>query len=162
MLGEAFYPRYIYQSRPGGSFNNNFGQSYAGGSGYRTDYIFDGYQYTHAVVIGFDASGKVRWDNSFEINDVKSFQLEQFVKIAPGDDHIDLIYLFENLIRTKVIKDNQVLEGKASNELKLFSDMGDWYNKHLIASGVQTIRKSKERREEPFKKVFFINKIRYR
>jgi hypothetical protein len=175
MLGEAFYPRYIYQSRPGGSFNNNFGQSYAGGSGYRTDYIFDGYQYTHAVVIGFDASGKVRWDNSFEINDVKSFQLEQFVKIAPGDDHIDLIYLFENLIRTKVIKDNQVIEGIASNELKLFSDMGVstkgdakrnhldyWYNKHLIASGVQTIRKSKERREEPFKKVFFINKIRYR
>ncbi len=175
MLGEAFYPRYIYQSRPGGSFNNNFGQSYTSGTGYRTDYVFDGYQYTHAVVIGFDAGGKVRWDNSFEINDVKSFQLEQFVKIAPGDDHIDLIYLFENLIRTKVIKDNQVVEGKSSNELKLFSDLGVitkedaktnhldyWYDKHLIASGVQTIRKSKERREEPYKKVFFINKIRYR
>jgi hypothetical protein len=83
--------------------------------------------------------------------------------------------LFENLIRTKVIKDNQVVEGKSSNELKLFSDLGVitkedaktnhldyWYDKHLIASGVQTIRKSKERREEPYKKVFFINKIRYR
>lgn len=176
LLGEAFYPHYVYKSRyTTTQFNNpNYSRGYIY-SPYNNDYVFDGYQYTHAIAIGFDASGKVKWDNSFEINDVKSFKLDQFVKIAPAKDHIDLIYLFENLIRTKVIKGNEVLEGKTANELKIFSDLGVvtkedaktshldyWYDHHLFASGVQTIRKSKERGELPFKKVFFINKIRYK
>jgi hypothetical protein len=177
LLGEAFYPRYVYRSRynssPLAGFNNSRG--YSNYSPYNNDYVFDGYQYTHAIAIGFDATGKVRWDNSFEINDVKSFTLEQFVKIAPADDHIDLLYLFENLIRSKVIRDNQVLEGKTSDELKVFSDEGlitkedaktshldYWYDHHLFASGVQNVRRTKEKKEVPFKKVFFINKIRYR
>ncbi len=177
MLGEAFYPHYVYKSRnnsnPFFASNNSRGNLYY--SPYNNDYVFDGYQYTHAIAIGFDKSGKVRWDNSFEINDVRSFKLEQFVKIAPADDHVDLLYLFENLIRIKVIQDNEVLEGKSTDELKIFSDQGVitkedaksnhldyWYDHHLYASGVQTIRKSKDRREIPFKKVFFINKIKYR
>jgi hypothetical protein len=173
MLGEAFYPHYIYNRyNSNQSTGNNYLRSY---SPYNNDYIFDGYQYTHAIAIGFDASGKVKWDNSFEINDVKSFKLEQFVKIAPAKDHIDLLYLFENLIRTKVIRNNEVLEGKTANELNIFSKEGIvtkedaktshldyWYSHHLFASGVQTIRRSKEKGEQPFKKVFFINKIRYK
>jgi hypothetical protein len=177
LLGEAFYPKYIYRSRYSSNQFNSFNnpRGYSSYSPYSNDYIFDGYQYTHAIAIGFDASGKVKWDNSFEINDVKSFKLEQFVKIAPAEDHIDLLYLFENLIRTKVIKGSEVLEGKTADELKIFSDIGVvtkedaktshldyWYRHHLYASGVQSIRKTKERREVPFKKVFFINKIRYR
>ncbi len=177
LLGEAFYPKYVYRSRYSSNQFNGFNnpRGYSSYSPYSNDYIFDGYQYTHAIAIGFDANGKVKWDNSFEINDVKSFKLEQFVKIAPAEDHIDLLYLFENLIRTKVIKGSEVLEGKTADELKIFSDQGIvtkedaksshldyWYHHRLYASGVQSIRKSKEKREVPFKKVFFINKIRYK
>ena len=174
LLGEAFYPHYSYRTR-----NNQFSTSnlhgYSNYSPYNNDFVFDGYQYTHAIVIGFDALGKVRWDNSFEINDVKSFKLEQFVKIAPSKDHIGLLYLFENLIRTKKIEGSEVIEGKSADELKIFSDQGMvtkadaktghldyWYTNHFFASGVQTVRRSKDRNEEPYKKVFFINKIRYR
>lgn len=174
LLGEAFYPKYIYR-QSNNSFNG-FGNGRSSGNlPYRNDQIFDGYQYTHAVVIGFDKEGKIKWDNSFEINDVKSFQLQQFVKIAPTKDHVGLLYLFENLIRTKIIKGNEVLEGKTADEIKIFSSEGYvtkqdakssyldyWYGNHLFASGVQTIRKSKNRDEQPFKKVFFINKIQYR
>jgi hypothetical protein len=175
MLGEAFYPRYVYRSRyTSNQFNtSNYFRGYSNYSPYANDYVFDGYQYTHAIAIGFDTNGKVVWDNSFEINDIRSFTLEQFVKIAPAEDHIDLLYLFENLIKTKVIKGNEVLEGKKANELNIFSEgvvtkedaktshLDYWYDHHLFASGVQTIRKSKERGEIPFKKVFFINKIQY-
>jgi len=174
LLGEAFYPNYVY--RQSGFNNYGFSQGgYANYTPYRNNAIFDGYQYTHAIVIGFDANGKVKWDNSFEINDVKSFQLEQFVKIAPGKDNIGLLYLFENLIRTKVIRNNEVLEGKTADELKIFSNEGVvtrqdaktshldyWYGNHLYASGVQTVRKSNDGISLPFKKVFFINKISYR
>jgi hypothetical protein len=173
LLGEAFFPHYVYRSR---QYSNQISsRGFYGSSPYNNDYVFDGYQYTHAIVIGFDEIGKVRWDNSFEINDAKSFSLEQFVKIAPSTDHISLLYLFENLIRTKIIKGNEVLEGKSADELKIFNEEGVvtkadaktnhldyWYNHHLFASGVQTVRKSREKRELPFKKVFFINKISYR
>jgi hypothetical protein len=171
LLGEAFYPHYTYRTK-----STQFGiNNLRGYSPYNTDFVFDGYQYTHAIVIGFDASGKVQWDNSFEINDVKSFKLEQFVKIAPSKDHIGLLYLFENLIRTKIIQGSEVLEGKSADEIKIFSDQGIvtkedaktshldyWYDHHFFASGVQTIRRSKERNDLPYKKVFFINKIHYR
>lgn len=177
MLGEAFYPRYVYQTRnsPGSFYNYQRVGAYQSYSPYRTDQIFDGYQYTHAIVIGFDKEGKVIWDNSFEINDAKSFQLEQFVKVAPRGDHIDLIYFYQNLIRSKIIKGSQVLEGKTADEIKMLNPtdyvnkkdiqpnrLQYWYGNHLLASGFQNIRVSPERLADIKKRVFFINKIRYR
>jgi hypothetical protein len=158
MLGEAFYPKYYY-------INN---QSY----GIRGDRIFDGYQYTHAVVIGFDAQGKLKWDNSFEINDVKTFELQQFVKIAPSENQISLVYFHDNLLRSKIIKDNQVLEGKTTDPLKpkfetdlikknetQTSKLDYWYAHHFFASGIQKVRN--QQAEGLYRKVFFINKIKY-
>ena len=177
MLGEAFYPRYVYQTRnsPGSFYNPERVGGYQLYSPYRSDQIFDGFQYTHAIVIGFDKEGKVVWDNSFEINDAKSFQLEQFVKIAPSDDHIDLIYFYQNLIRSKVIQGSQVLEGKTADEIKMLNPtdyvskrdiqpnrLQYWYGNHLVASGFQNIRVAPERSADIKKRVFFINKIRYR
>jgi gamma-glutamylcyclotransferase (GGCT)/AIG2-like uncharacterized protein YtfP len=98
LLGEAFYTHYTY---PGNV------------------QVFDGYQYTHAVVIGFDKNGKLMWDNSFEINDVKTYALEQYVKIYPQKEGIILLYLYENTIRSKIISGSDVLEGKSLDEMKL-------------------------------------------
>lgn len=164
MLGEAFYPRYTYAS---GRYGYNISQYAMAG-----DRIFDGYQYTHAVVIGFDANGKIKWDNSFEINDVKTFELQQFVKIAPAKNHIALLYLFNNLIRSKIIKDNQVVEGKTSDPVKSKFDtdiikekdtqtskLDYWYQHHFFASGIQRVRNQAD--GEVYRKVFFINKLKY-
>jgi hypothetical protein len=177
MLGEAFYPRYVYRTRNatgGGFYGYNNPLAYQNYTPYRNDQIFDGFQYTHAIVIGFDKEGKVKWDNSFEINDAKSFQLEQFVKIAPSGSRIDLLYFYQNLIRTKIIQGNDVLEGKTADEIKMLSPtdfvnkndvqpnrLHYWYGKHLIASGFQNIRTSKDRLAEVERRVFFINKIDY-
>jgi hypothetical protein len=160
MLGEAFYPKYYYVN------------SQSNGYGIRGDRIFDGYQYTHAVVIGFDAQGKLKWDNSFEINDVKTFELQQYVKIAPSENQISLVYFHDNLIRSKIIKDNKVLEGKTADPLKpkfetdiikkndtQTSKLDYWYSRHFFASGIQKVRN--QQAEGLYRKVFFINKIKY-
>ena len=179
MLGEAFYPLYSYRATTNidRSYVNSswYDPSYRNYSPYRNDFIFNGFQYTHAIVIGFDKEGKIHWDNSFEISDVRSSQLEQFVKIAPVSDHVGLLYLFNNLIRTKIIKDSQVLEGKLADEVKMldstdYSQKGDtqmtkldyWYGHHMFASGFQNIRQSNERGAPLKRRVFFINKISYR
>jgi len=156
MLGEAFYPKYAYV-------------------GMSQTRILIGYQYTHAVVIGFDKDGKLTWDNSFEINDVKTTTLDQYVKIQTQQDKIILQYAYTNQIRSKIIKDAEILEGKSTNDIRLRFD-GDilrdsdyepskldyWYDNKLYVYGIQQIRNYREARVNASRRVFFINKIDYK
>jgi hypothetical protein len=105
---------------------------------------------------------------------VKTFELQQFVRIAPAEDRIVLLYFFDNLIRSKIIKDNQVLEGKIEDPIKSnfqtdvikeknteSSKLDYWYRKNFFASGVQKIKNTGTGKEIGNRKVFFINKLRY-
>lgn len=166
LLGEAFYPVYKQVSRsytPGAIMQ----PSQASSS------VFDGYRYTHAVVLGIDANGGLLWDNSFEINDVKSFTLDQFVKMDTRQNMIALLYLYDNKIRTKIIQDSTVVEGKAFNELQAGKNVGIanageaninhldyWYRDYFLAYGVQNLVSTTANNRKR-KKVFFINKISY-
>jgi len=171
LLGEAFYPKYIQMDN---RFSSSFFYNTTAPAGFYTQNgrMFDGYRYTHAVVIGFDEKGHLLWDNSFEINDVKTFTLEQFVKINTYEDRIALLYLFQNEIRSKIIDRNNVVEGKTVEPIRTFresvafrkgrpenskSRMDYWYPGFFYAYGVQHIpvEGSEERR------VFYVNKITY-
>lgn len=168
MIGEAFYPKYHTNS----SFASNY-SSYRGQQFYGS--YFAGYRYTHAVVIGFDKKGKVLWDNSFEIEDVLTFNLEQFVHIDIKDDHIVLLYLYDNEIRSKIIKRKEVLEGKSFDAIKLsfgddvlrdthseISGLESWYDDTFYAYGTQQIKNMKDTGVKLNRHVFYINKVKYR
>ncbi|QOI97406.1 MAG: hypothetical protein HRU69_07845 [Flammeovirgaceae bacterium] len=163
LLGEAFYPVYKRDDR----YNYGLATSLA------IPYIFDGYRYTHAIVIGFNQQGKLQWDNSFEINDVKTFTLEQFVKMDAQSDKIALLYLFDNRIRTKILQGSKILEGKNYNPLKLDyqpEDSGEedtdirkldyWYDGTFLAYGVE--RPPSRSMSRSRQRIFFINKVTYR
>lgn len=170
LLGEAFYPKYKTIESPYYSVFRpmaNFGPI-------RNGQIFDGYWYTHAVIMAFDENGDLLWDNSFEINDIKTFTLEQFVKIEVKDDRIILLYLFENTLRTKIIQGNRVLEGKNADPVRtLYSNdiplsfksntpsgkLEYWYDNYFYAYGVQQIINYTDTPSNPKRRVFFINKI---
>jgi hypothetical protein len=167
MVGEAFFPKYSQSSFYGGyapySNSRNYGMA------------FEGYKYTHAVVFGFDRRGRLVWDNSFEINDVTSYILDQFVHVSLSDEEMALLYMYENEIRTKVIEGNDVVEGKTFNELELsfeddlvdhddseYGGLEKWYDGRLFAYGIQKIKNAKGERIRSEREVFFINKILYR
>jgi hypothetical protein len=171
LLGEAFYPRYTSLDRS--SYGSFFTPFVSPGAIVQNGRVFDGYYYTHAVVMCFDVNGNLLWDNSFEINDVRTFTLEQFVKMEVQEDKIALLYLYENEIRTKIIKGDQVLEGKATDPIRTLNEMDIvrkefadknkleyWYSDYLYAYGIQEIvdqsQKALGRR-----RVFYINKITY-
>ncbi len=168
LLGEAFYPKYTtVEGRHYGFFSPGARTNYYS----RDGRIFDGYYYTHAVVMGFNNDGDLLWDNSFEINDVKTFTLEQFVKLEIQGDKIALLYLFENELRTKIIKDNQVLEGKISEPIKTkinndvisrntsdINHLDYWYTQYFYAYGIQEISNPTLGK----RRVFFINKVSYK
>lgn len=163
LLGEAFYPRYKQIDR-------NFTSGLPLESDTR---VFDGYQYTHAAVLGIGSSGNLLWDNSFEINDVKTFTLEQFVKMDARGDEIALLYLYDNKIRTKIIQDSTVLEGKTYNQLQMKFDsnfsstdqssinkLEYWYDDYFLAYGVQNVVSTTPKMQKR-RKVFFVTKISY-
>jgi hypothetical protein len=167
MVGEAFYPKYSHVP---------FYLPYYSARSYLSEYgrTFEGYQYTHAVVIGFDTSGRLLWDNSFEINDVVSYDLEQFVHVSTRGDKTVLLYMYDNVIRTKIIEGKEVLEGKAFNDLKLtfeddvldnkddeYGGLVSWYDGVLFAYGMHKIRNAKDEGVKLNRDVFFINKISY-
>lgn len=174
MIGEAFYPKYDTYA------NYSNVNSFSALGNYNTrSYMpssFAGYRYTHAVVIGFNDKGDVLWDNSFQIDDVLSFQLEQKVHADFIDDKIVLMYLFDNEIRTKIIRGSEVLEGKSFNNLKLTFDddvinanssydnvggLEKWYGNYYFAYGVQKIKNLRDVGVKLNRRVFYINKITY-
>lgn len=163
MIGEAFYP--MYRNFHYSAFYDPFHHA--------RNSNFIGYKFTHAIVIGFDSKGNVLWDNSFEINDVESYDLAEVVKVGIDEDKIILLYLYDGVIRSKVIQNGEVLEGKSSDDIKLNSDtakvsntfdeyggIDNWYDDCFYAYGIQRIR-SKDAGYAWGKKVFFINKVRY-
>ncbi len=163
LLGEAFYPVYKRDDR------NDYGLA----TSFAVPYVFDGYRYTHAIVIGFNKQGVLQWDNSFEINDIKTFTLDQFVKMDAQQSKIALLYLFDNRIRTKVLQGNNVLEGKNYNPLKLDyqaekteADEADirrldyWYGGNFLAYGIE--RPPSRSMSRSRQRLFFVNKVSYR
>lgn len=174
LLGEAFYPKYSNTSSYGGFNPNQYG-----GYGYgQNDYMpvnFAGYRYTHSVVAAFDSKGNMLWDNSFEIEDVVSFSLEQFVHASFTNEGIVLLYLYDNKIRSKIIQGSEVVEGKKFDDIKLsFQDdqvnkystnkiggLEKWYGNTFIAYGVQRIKNLKDSGVQLNRRVFYINKIQY-
>jgi hypothetical protein len=168
ILGEAFYPKYKTSDQQGYSgffYGRNSMQGY--------DQIFDGYLYTHAMVLGFNTNGELLWDNSFEMNDIKTFELQQFVKLKADEDKLTLLYAFDNQLRTKTIRGKQVVEGKSAEPIKTLVQ-GDvdnvdnttvhkleyWYGDYLVAYGQQNIVNVNEKGEESRRSVFFINKVK--
>lgn len=171
LVGEAYYPKYNNYGYYGGYYDYF---SYAPSRYNRSNSYFAGYKYTHAIVIGFGPNGELLWDNSFEINDVISYDLNQFVEVDPREDEIVLLYNYENVIRSKLIRNEEVLEGKSFNDINLLFDDDEiennnsefgglelWYENKFYAYGVQRIKNLRDTGVKLNRKVFFINKILY-
>jgi len=188
MIAEAYYPEYRNNNNWGGNpmfggfgfgigagigigFGNPWGPwGYGPYSGYRNYPVFDGYVYTHAVIAGFDMQGKLLWDNSFEINDVKTFVLKEKVKVGFDNDQLTLAYNQGGKLRTKVIRGNQVVEGKESVPLasefagdrvkkSLTDDIEYWYGNHFLAWGYQRIRNDENAQARGRRDVFYLEKV---
>jgi len=169
MLGEAYYPKY---SSTGGVYYMN----HAPGSAPNfASTAFAGYRYTHAVVIGFDKKGNKLWDNSFQIDDVLTFNLNQYVHADVIDDKVVLLYLYNDEIRSKTISGSDVLEGKSLNSVQMMFDddvankygtsniggLEKWYGHYFLVHGVQKIKNLRDSGVKLNRRVFYVNKLIY-
>ena len=176
MIAEAYYPRYNYGNTNSftpptfNSYNANRQQNF---DPYNPNFL--GYKYTHAVVVGFDENCNILWDHTFKIEDTQSYQLDEHVMVTSGrGDQIILSYLEENEIRSKVIKNNEIVEGRSFSPVRLSFEADEirnknpnvegierWYGKTLFAYGVQSIKNEHGVGGKYNRKVFYLNKLRF-
>lgn len=165
-LGEAYYPTYRSETRT---------VSTANGVSTTTVLVFDGYQYTHAVIAKFDSEGNMEWDQTFELwSAYKPYNVIRFISVSgQSDKALQLVFSSRNKITSKSIDFNGEVSQESSTDpietsyekdkvKRSYSDMVYWYDNYFIAYGNQIIKnKTKSRSVERKRKVYFINKIEF-
>ncbi len=157
LVAEVYYPHYRSTTLANGSIRG-------------TD-RYDGYQYTHAFLCGFDRAGKLLWDNCLPITGVLSRDLTQKVQVSQQGNKTILAYPNGGQINTEIIQGNTVLQKPevvrllttdGENERVTFSENDEltpWYDRHFLAWGVQKIAARQNYALQ--REVFYINKLSY-
>lgn len=159
-IGECYYPTYTYVTTVDAYGNMTSTQQ------------FDGYQYSHAVIVAFDADGNKLWDNTFEMwLSKKTFRVKQFLTIAIHDGIVNVMFANGLAIKSmsfvngKVLTDRQVnyaSEDDESEKVKFMdATVRHWYSKNYVSFGYQKIKDKSGEKSKKKRRVFFIQLIQY-
>ena len=165
-LGESYYPTYRTETYTTTDANGN--------TVTRTRQVFDGYQYTHAVLASFDEEGNKNWDNIVEMwPSTKPFSVVRFINTSYSEDQIKMIYSSRSSIYSKSFyTDGEVAEDKNYGRItteesgdkvkRSYSDLDYWFDNYFIAYGAAKIKnKGSDKKKRGKRLVYFINKISY-
>ena len=85
LVGEAYYATYRTETY--------YTTDSKGNMVMQTRTVFDGFQYSHAVVAGFDKKGNKLWDNTFEMwLSHKPYFAKKYITVSTTDDKINLLF----------------------------------------------------------------------
>lgn len=169
-LGEAYYPTYRTESYTTTSTVNGVTSTTT-----HTRTVFDGYQYTHAILSKFDTEGNLLWDQIFEMRSTyKPFFVKRFISVAEKNkSSLKLVYASYNKITAKSFDfDGEVLQDFQSEAIQpkfegdvsksSFSNIDFWFDNYFIAYGQQKIKnKSGNKKVKRKRKIYFISKIKF-
>ena len=156
LVGEAFYPTYVNRQElvNGQTVNRR---------------VFDGYLYTHSVVVKFDINGNRKMDQCLPLKiDYKPKEVIKFVSVNTSlQNQVSLSYVSDNVLTYKVfnqsgteISQNKceiVATGREDERvISTTANMRHWYDANFIVSGYQTTKDQ----DGEVTKVFYLNKVR--
>jgi hypothetical protein len=163
LMAELFSPQY---------HSENFTDYDFYGRPFTSTYsVFDGYRFSNALIAGFDKNGKLMWDNSIDIRNLVSFELNPKVLRYDQGNNIVMAYLSEGKIASKIIHNDEVIEKTDFSPVeleypndKLVSETKSrilwWYDNFFLCYGYQDIKNvSLERNNKRL--VFYFNKVRF-
>lgn len=165
MIAEAYYTTYRTESYWEDVMINGVIQQVR-----RTRSVFDGYQFTHAVIAEFNKQGELIWDNSFELGHIKSWSLEPNIEINIQKDTLKMLYATDFYIISKGIVGDKIIDVRESERIQTanesdkikYSDTHSeyWYDDYFLIWGIQKIKnKEAEKGDKKKRWVFFFNKL---
>ncbi len=140
-----------------------------GNRNYGSQQTFDGWIYTHAIVVCFDAKGKLLWDSSIPLKDVKEAKLIEKVKASIEGDKVTLTFSNKGNIFTQTFLKGEMLTDLTQKPIdtqnegdvvkRTTADQIDfWYNNYFLASGYQRINNDADNAK---RNVFYLNKVSF-
>lgn len=127
--------------------------------------VFDGWKYTHTQIMSFDKSGRMNWNESFPIEQVKTPVVRKTINVHGVEHTPTIAYLYEQKVQSAKIKDQEIVisEGKdvSMHDFRdgLSSDkptdLRYWYDGNYLIWGVRI----KEEVTGKEVKVFYCDKI---
>ena len=139
---------------------------------YRT--VFDGFRYTHAVIVKFDSQGNLKWDETFEMWPAyKPFHVKRFISIAEKNEHqLKLVFASRSKITSQTVGFNGRIEKDFESETIetqyegdkhkwTYSNIDYWYGRYFLAYGSAKIKNQESAKGDRKRKVFFISKVGY-
>jgi hypothetical protein len=166
-IGEAFYPTYRTEQKTVTTMVNG---KYVTKTTY--EQVFDGFQYTHAIVAKFDRDGKLLWDESFPMVVQKPFYVKRFIQIDENEsEKLKLVFATDNSITTKILDfDGNVIVDKTSGQIETnleedktkfsYVDIEHWFGDYFLAYGEQKIVNKENKDVKKVRKVYFFNKVK--
>jgi hypothetical protein len=123
------------------------------------------------VIIAYDGKGKLKWDESIKLDDIKLSAPEQVTDFSISNNKLYFLYKKESELKAKIITLGDTEVSELTEKIKLNSEMDEvrsedkydgavrhWYENVFYVWGYQHIR-NKSKREDPNRKVFYINKV---
>lgn len=166
-LGEAYYPTYRQEAY---TTTRTINGVVTTTTQYRT--VFDGYQYTHAVLAKFNDRGELIWDQSFEMwPSYKPYFIKRFISVAGMEQQaINLVFASRGFIMSKSFSfGGDVLQNRKSAPIETglsgdkskysFSNIDFWYDTYFLAYGNQVIKNTEDKSVKRKRKVYFISKV---
>ena len=164
-LGEAYYPTYRTETRT----------TYVNGRPTTTTVqVFDGYQYTHALIAKFNKKGELLWSQCFKMYPfTKPYYVKRFIRIADQTQKsIKLVFADGNYIYGKEFDfDGVMISDKTSTQINgssendnvrvAASEVSYWYENYFLSYGFQQIKNTKDEDVKRKRTVFFVNKIKF-
>ncbi len=166
VIAECYYPTYRTEMR-------QVTDPQTGMVRMEHDIVFDGYQYSHAIVAGFDNAGNKLWDQTLEMwQAYKVFKPKRFIQASVHDDVLKLLFVSQGKIVTKQIKAGVQLKegnveislpGQLTEELKYNrnNQIAYWYDAYFLAWGEQKIINNSDKSKDRKRKVFFVEKWKF-
>jgi hypothetical protein len=164
-LGEFYYPTYRTETYTVMGANGSMSTV--------SRQVFDGYQYTHSCVAGFDMSGKLIWSNTFEMYlNYKPYTVRQYIRMNHEGENTKLVYATGTAIKTITFNKNKVIKDESVSTL-ISTDENDvvkrttnnfiewWYGQNYFSYGNQVIKNKENDSGNKKREVFYINKIAY-
>ncbi|MCD9019474.1 hypothetical protein [Parachryseolinea silvisoli] len=125
---------------------------------------------SETVLLAFDAAGKVKWDHSLKLEDIKLPSVEQVADFSLKNGHVHLLYKNESDLMVKSIPLKEDTTQLLQEKIKLLDPVDEirsekegegsvrhWYDNTFYVWGYQTIRNVTK--TDRVRDVFYINKV---
>ena len=169
LLAEAYEPTYRTESYQVASTDAN------GNTTSTTKYrqVFDGYLYSHGLIIGFDEGGNRIWDKAFALSVYpKPFRVRQNLRPSFEGKQLKLIYLTSGQLASisfykgELVSENMQevdkVDYKKYDKIKYaIADVIYWYGKSFVSYGEMRLKNKKDKTVAKNRYVYYINKITF-